>query len=437
MIRHLVRLFALTLLAGALFAQTPAKDRMLVVISLDGFPAYALDDPALPVPALRKLAERGSSAARMTVVDPSVTWPSHTALSTGLPPGAHGVYYNGSLFRNAEPPRVKVVQWVEKDKMVKARTIYDAAFEAGLTTAEVDWVAIYKARTVTWPFPEIPSLDGAVEREMLAQGLVTRQEIEQFGKLNIFRRDEIWTAAAAHIIRAHKPNLLLYHLLSLDSTHHTYGPKTMAGMATMAFVDGCVERLLNAIEASGMADRTTVVLLSDHGFKAFRSQIQPTAALAAAGLGEDVEVVPEGGTAMVYLNRGRAAEVEPRARKLLAGLDGVAEVVGPADYARFSFPDPAKDAQVPDLVLVAKDGFAFAGAKSGPALTPIPETRGSHGYPASDPDMDAIFIAAGAGIRPGVRLERIHSLDVAPTLAALLGVKLPTAARPPLKAILQ
>ena len=437
MLRRILICLTLSLLAGGLCAQTPAKDRMVVVVSLDGFPAYALEDPDLPVPTLRMLAQKGSSAARMTVVDPSVTWPSHTAMSTGLPPGQHGVYYNGTLYRNPEPPRVKVVQWVEKDKMVKPQTIYDAAFAAGLSTAEVDWVAIYKAKTVTYPFPEIPVVDGAVEKEMMARGLVTRREIENFGKLNIFRRDEIWTDAAAHIIRAHKPNLLLYHLLSLDSTHHTYGPKTMAGTATIAFVDSCVRRIVDAVEASGMADKTTLIVLSDHGFKAFRSQIQPTAALAAAGLSEDVEVIPEGGTAMVYVNKARAAEVTPKASQLLAQLEGVAEVVAPAGYARFSFPDPSKDPQVPDMVLVAKDGFAFAGARSGPALTPIPETRGSHGYPASDPDMDAFFIAAGAGIRPGVRLDRINSLDIAPTLAALLGVKLPAALHPPLKALLQ
>jgi predicted AlkP superfamily pyrophosphatase or phosphodiesterase len=57
----------------------------------------------------------------------------------------------------------------------------------------------------------------------------------------------------------------------------------------------------------------------------------------------------------------------------------------------------------------------------------VPQTRGSHGYVASDPDMDAIFIAAGYGVNPAGKLPPIDSIDVAPTIAELLGVPLPTA----------
>src|SRR6185312_10143444 len=65
-------------------ATIPAKRRMVVVISLDGFPAYTLQDPKLPVPTLRRLAERGSSAKRMSPINPTVTWPNHTAMVTGV-----------------------------------------------------------------------------------------------------------------------------------------------------------------------------------------------------------------------------------------------------------------------------------------------------------------------------------------------------------------
>ena len=51
-------------------------------------------------------------------------------------------------------------------------------------------------------------------------------------------------------------------------------------------------------------------------------------------------------------------------------------------------------------------------------------TIGMHGYPADDPDMNAIFIAWGRGIRKGARVGLIRNVDVAPTAAALLGLKL-------------
>ena len=50
---------------------------------------------------------------------------------------------------------------------------------------------------------------------------------------------------------------------------------------------------------------------------------------------------------------------------------------------------------------------------------------GTHGYPASDSELDGFLVAAGRGIRAGAHLPRIRNLDVAPTLAALLGVPLP------------
>ncbi len=423
------RLVAPLLCAFSLFAQS---DRRVVVISLDGLPAYAMDDPALPMPTLRRLIQEGAFARRMTIINPTVTWPNHTAMSTGAGPGDNGVYANGTIMRG-DAPLVKVEPWIDKTKMVHAPTIYDAAFNAGLTTAEVDWVAIQKAPTITWPYPEIPSVNGKVEQEMIAAGIVTRDEVENFRKLNIYRRDEIWTDAAIHILRTHKPNLLLYHLLSLDSTNHSYGPKTNASLAAMAFLDSCVARVWEAAKATGPV---TVIVVSDHGFKQFRAQIQANAALAAAGV-TDVDVIAEGGSALVYIKPGRAAELEPKVRALAATMEGVAGVVGRGEMSKLGLPEPGADPQTPDMVLLAKDGYAFAGARSGPALTPIPEVRGTHGYVATDPDMDAILIAWGNGVRVGARVERINNIDVASTIAKLLGISLPSAKGKVAAALLQ
>jgi arylsulfatase A-like enzyme len=50
---------------------------------------------------------------------------------------------------------------------------------------------------------------------------------------------------------------------------------------------------------------------------------------------------------------------------------------------------------------------------------------GFHGYDPEHPSMAAIFVAFGRGARPGTRLPPVHSLDVAPTVLALLGVEVP------------
>src|SRR5215471_17869797 len=77
-------------------AQVAPKDRMTIVISLDGFPAYELDDPALPIPTLRALIREGVSG-RMSTVNPTITWPNHTSMVTGVRPDEHGLLVNGSI----------------------------------------------------------------------------------------------------------------------------------------------------------------------------------------------------------------------------------------------------------------------------------------------------------------------------------------------------
>ena len=224
-------------------AQTPASANHVVIVSLDGFPASALEDPYLPVPTLRRLAAQGAVATGMRPVNPTVTWPNHTSIVTGVTPARHGVLFNGLLIRETGvPPRTE--PWRDKTEMVRGRTLYDAAHAAGLTTAQVDWVAIWNAPTITWEFRERPEPTQAIPLEMIKAGLISEEDVRTFSTRNILWRDEMWTTAAVHILRTHRPQLMLFHLLNLDSTHHRYGPRTPAGLGAMALIDAQVKRAL-------------------------------------------------------------------------------------------------------------------------------------------------------------------------------------------------
>src|SRR5579863_7520025 len=175
----LVSLAAVVLLATPAFPQVPASQRMVVMISLDGFPAFALDDPKLPAPTLRRLIREGVTA-RMHTVNPTVTWPNHTTLVTGVRADEHGLLVNGSIVPTNSWPPVKVEPMVEKEKMVHVPTVYDAANHAGLTTAQVDWVAIHKAPTITWPFAEWAAPEDPVVVEMLRKGVIVPGDVQDF-----------------------------------------------------------------------------------------------------------------------------------------------------------------------------------------------------------------------------------------------------------------
>jgi predicted AlkP superfamily pyrophosphatase or phosphodiesterase len=450
--KHLSFLLALFAIVTALsgLAQEPIapKDRMVVVISLDGFAAEAFENPFLPIPVLRRLASEGARAKGMTPVNPTVTWPNHTTLVTGVTAARHSVLFNGQA-QLAEGMPVTVEPWLDKDILVAVPTVYDLAHKAGLTTAEVDWVAIQNAKTITWAFPEIPNVDGRVEQEMIQAGLVTADEVREFRKRPITWRDDVWLRAGIHILTRHKPNLMLFHLLNTDSVQHRYGPGSLAADTSLAHADSRVGEILNALQKANLIERTTVIVVSDHGFIAVQRNIQPNAILLEQGLlreeqgkltTADVHVVPEGGTAMLYITRnGRRAELLPKLRELFGKVEGVSRVLGPEEFAEYGYPSREKNPRMADLVLAAKPGYAFTGSHRGEPIVAVPggASTGSHGYLNTEPDMTSTFIAWGNGIRPGARLGMVRAVDVAPTIAVLLGLKLENVEGAPLREILK
>lgn len=426
-------LSTLAALAAAPLASEVRKDRQIILISIDGFAAFSLADPSQPLPTIRRLAQHGAIAEGMKTVNPSVTWPNHTSMVTGVTPSKHGLLFNGLPVRGGEGKPLRVEPWVAKEKLVLAPTVYDLAHGAGLTTAEVDWVAIQHAKTINWSFAERPEVTETIPKEMIAAGLVTEAQIRDFSKSQIVLRDDIWTEAAVHILEKHKPNLLLYHLLATDSSQHRYGAKSLGGSTALALADARVKRV---VEAAG--PKATVIIVSDHGFKTYDKVIHANALLAAKGWLEDAWVIPEGGSAMLYVTRSaRKAELLPLLKAEFSAVNGISRVLEPAEFASLGFPPP--NDRMADLVLFAADRHAFDSTAEGETVTDVPagSTPGAHGYISTDSAMDAVFVASGPGIKRGVKLGLIRNLDVAPTIATLLGLEMKNVEGRVLKEILE
>jgi predicted AlkP superfamily pyrophosphatase or phosphodiesterase len=410
------------------------KDRIVVVISLDGFPAYALKDARLPIPTLRKLAREGAIADSMQPVNPTVTWPNHTALVTGVDASAHRVVFNGLLTRSKEGSAPTVEPWRDKDILVHSPTIYDAAHQAGLTTAQVDWVAIYNAKTIDWRFSEIPDPQGEIEQRLIADGIATPEQLKTFENGSPAWQDQIWTDAAIKILVEHRPNLLLLHLLTLDNINHEYGPMSQASFTAMAYLDSQVNRIVQVLERPELARRSTLIVVSDHGFRACGHAIHANNLLQARGLlawvnGKlkgDAWVVAEGGLAMVYVtNLMRKSEIIAELKSAFTEAEGTERIYGVEDFAMLGLPVPEDSDQAPDLVLAAKPGYFFSNEPGKNFVSNV--AAGTHGFLNSDPQMQAIFLAWGEGIPRGVQLGNLANRDVAPTIATLLGLELPAA----------
>lgn len=417
-----------------------APRQKVVVISLDAFGAASLHEPELPAPALHQLMKMGAYAVSMRPINPTVTWPNHTAMVTGDDASLHHVLVNGLIVdqRTRTPPRQDAD--APKSQLVAVPTVYDAAHEAGLTTAEVDWVAIGDAKNITWRFSERPHPDGPIERDLVAQRVLSENELAHFGKPSQAWRDRMYTRAAVDIIEKHHPDLMLLHLLALDSIEHETGFGNNSGRNTIAFLDDRVQEVVDAVRAAGDLDHTTFLIVSDHGQQSVHQHVHPNVLLAQAGLqgaaaGNDTFCMPDGGFALVYQQHATEASRE-KLKSLFTGKPGVLAALTPEEAAKQGWPTPAQSNQAPDLLLYAADGYAFSGGTTGDYVTPTKEV-GAHGYPNTDPLMQAIFIAAGPGIRQVGEIPAFPNLDIAPTIARLLHVALPHVQGKPLTAILK
>jgi predicted AlkP superfamily pyrophosphatase or phosphodiesterase len=235
------------------------------------------------------------------------------------------------------------------------------------------------------------------------------------------------------VLKQHAPNLLLIHLVEVDHVQHKFGPRTPEAYWSVSYADDRLRDLVEAVNASPRRDQTTIVVVSDHGFFPIEKEIRPNVLLRKAGLiskeKKQAYCLNQGGAAMVYILDGeRRAELSARLQTELAAIEGVEAVLAPEAFAKLGQPNPAEDSRAPDLWLTAKSGYSFGNAETGEDVVTARESKGgTHGYLPDQPDMQGTLVISGAGIRAGTQLGKVSTLDVAPTMARLLGVELPTA----------
>jgi len=429
------------------------------MISIDGLkPEYVTEADArgLKVTYLRALVRDGTYAEGVTGVWPTVTYPSHTTLITGVSPAEHGIYNNVEF----DPERAFSGAWYWYTAHIRVPTLWQVAHNAGMRTASVGWPVSVGATDVDWLIPEYwrtssPShAMNPFDRDMMAalsrpDTLLKQLEPSlgpyMMGNDTSINGDEIKTRYALEILRRQKPALMTIHLSSLDETEHEHGPFSAEANQDLEAIDGMVTRLADAALANDSS--AVVVVVSDHGFLTLTHSVNLTIPFAQAGLIE-MTVNPEtkisaigswkaqpwsaGGMAAIMLHDASDHQTEQQVRELLQKLaadesNGIAEVLDrDAIKKRGGFPDAA-------FLVVLKQGYYLAGAgTTGSMVSPIPGTRGSHGFSPEFPEMRASFFIAGAGIAHHRDLGVIDMRQIAPTVAKILNVPMPSAKATPL-----
>jgi predicted AlkP superfamily pyrophosphatase or phosphodiesterase len=404
--------------------------RRVVLISIDGFAAFYWQDPEARLPALRALAERGAVASSMETVFPSTTWPTHVSMVTGVSPRAHGVVANHILNRQTRAAEDLTGDPIyDAPALLRAPTVYDLAHRQGLRTAAVDWPATRNATTLDFNLPFFKDqrvfetqTARAVWEELTALGYPMHRQGEWALLPKRFLKDEMVGRVAAHVAGRHEPALLLLHFLCVDSLQHLHGPRSPEAYWALAYVDGLIGRFMDAL-GDPRLERTTVFVVSDHGFLPSRREIRPNVRLRKLGAQRLARFVMNHGAGALYRLEADDSAMAQLAHEI-AAMEGVSGTWPATEYAALGLPAPGDHHQVADVMFEAAPGYSYGDAADGDEEHGAPKYLGTHGQRPIYADNAAFFLAAGIGIRRGIPLGAIRSRDVAPTVAVTLGLRM-------------
>ncbi len=429
---------------AALLAAGAATASPVLLVSLDGLrPGDVREAKArgMDLPVLTGLAAEGASATGVVGVLPTLTYPSHTTLLTGVSPAKHGISNNTTF----DPERKNQGGWYWYAADVRVPTLWQAAKAAGLTTANVHWPVSVGAPGIDANLPQIWRTGSEDDRKLLTAlatpGLVARLEAKVGARypqgIDESVEGDAGRVAFGEALLAEKPQFTTVYLAGIDHVEHQHGPGSPQAKAAIQATDALVGRLVRAARAA-MPD-VTVVVVSDHGFlpidtdvNLFRPFVDAgLVTLDAKGTVTGWQAMPwlAGGTAAIRLARPDDAALVAKVRGVLARMAAdpayrIARILDRAEIARAGGGSEASF--VVALKPGAETGYDLAAPVARPSVN-----EGMHGYVPGEPAMRSTLIVAGPGVARGRDLGVVDMRAIAPAIARRLGAKLPDAEAAP------
>jgi len=372
-------------------APVPARaDLPLLLVSIDGFRADYLDRGKTPHLAALAAAVVRADALRPSF--PSLTFPNHYTLVTGLYPDHHGIVHN------------RIEGNGENDKFVynDASTTADGRWWGG----EPIWVGAerqgLRSATMFWP-----GSDTAIAG-------VRPSYWKPFDR-NVSPEERVDTVLGwLDLPPAQRPRFLTLYFEHVDRAGHDHGPSSPEVNNALAEIDAALGRLLDGLAARGLTGAINLLVVSDHGL--------------AAASNARVVVIDD----VINLKRVRAVNygvVAGFAPKPGQQAYAYKTLVKRHDHmrcwrrtqmpARFHY---GSNPRIPPIVCLADPGWIIARSdwlKEHADDSP----RGEHGYDNDLPEMRALFIASGPSFRRGTRVPEFDNVDVYPLMAHLLHIR--------------
>jgi predicted AlkP superfamily pyrophosphatase or phosphodiesterase len=459
------KLSALTVVAAALVSsvacgpgEPPAKApvvhtrkepagpvRHVVLVTIDGLlpDAYVHPDAhGLKIPTLRWLVAHGAASDGAASVFPSVTYPSHTSMVTGVLPGTHGIVSN----RSFDPYEADLEGWRWYAEDIQTDPVWRIAERAGYETALVHWPVSVGAN-VTWRVPEYwrakDEEDKKLLRALSTPGLledVAREHPDFWSRyVPPYVHDDSLTDIATYLLSKAKPTLLLLHLVEVDGAQHAQGVFSAAAIEAIENSDRQLARVLDTLRRSGLDASTRLVVASDHGFMNAGAMVRPGVLLREAGLvttndagkiaSWKATVVINSGQAYVYLKDADDTATRDAVRAIFEAKAKLANSGIGRVYANAEIVSLGGDPKA-FLALEAAPGFQLGSGSLGDYVAP-PAYKATHGYDPRRPEMQTSLILFGPNVPHGT-IAGARLIDIGPTIASWLDLPMPKATGVPL-----
>jgi hypothetical protein len=379
--------------SGRVNAPEQAEKPYLVLVSIDGF---RWDFPDLQeTPAIDRIAARGIKAEALQPVFPTLTFPNHYTIATGVLPASHGIVAN--QFPHEDRDRwyhYKDRSSVQDGRWYLSEPIWVTAEKQGMVSAAYFFVGteadVAGIRPSHWR-----AFDASISGEDRVQQVLG------------------WLSEPART----RPHLITLYFEDVDDYTHWHGPGSAESLDAIKRVDAQLLQLLDGIERLAHGDEVYVLLVSDHGMAGYDST-RPTLILDQI-LDLEGALSVEGGPYVFLhfedLDPGRAEQM----RNTINGRWTCGRALLPTEAP------PAwkmgSNGRSPDLIVIADAGCSV--------ITTLEKqnkiTPGDHGWPPEMPEMRGIFYAMGPRIPPGIQIGVVQAADIYALMLSILGLPAP------------
>lgn len=387
----------------------------VLLISVSGLGANLLKSERESAPYLHSLTSKGTTAATVESTYPSETVPALATIVTGLLPGDHGVLTTTNAM--ISEPRGR------------------AFAEANVFKNPPIWVMVEQnkmtATLIGQPFQEKNAIESHESAKKTALSVKTAVQPKKITAVSeTIALDQINAQKAIETLESLRPHLLWLHLTHVEISQKTTGIDSQTTKDSLKTIDDIIERLVATTERIGIRQNTTFLIVADHGMAKVEEEFNPNVLLAKKGwLTLDSEgritdwkakAQPFGGSAAIYVKN-------PADEKLIEAL--FREVHEKPDSPIWRILNRQASSRLGGeanaaLYLDAAPGYQMGTATRGKLLIKATE-KASSGYLPQRTEMRPAFLAFGRGIKPGYKLEYVRLTDIAPTIARLLGFKMP------------